>query len=181
MQLYLHITPEEIKILTSFLEKEIDMAQSQWLTQVLAAIATIAQGNAGDPALQAKVTALAAQLGTDEGNAAASNAEFQTAISALVKQLAASPPPVGVAPVVTTIAPTTGAIAGNETFTITGTGFTGATVVHFGSVAGTNLTVASDTSITVTSPAQAAGTVDVTVTTPGGVSATIPADQIVLS
>ena len=154
------------------------MAQSAWLTAVLASIATIAQGTAGDPALQAQVTKLAAQLGTDEGNAAATTLEFQTAIAALVKQLAAAPAPTGVVPVVTAISPTTGAIAGNQPFTLTGTGFTGATVVSFGTVAGTNLVVTSDTSITVTSPAIAAGVVDVTVTTPGGVSALSTADQV---
>ena len=51
--------------------------------------------------------------------------------------------------------------------TITGTGFTGATAVDFGTTAATNLTVVSDTQITATSPA-GTGTVDVTVTTPGG-------------
>ena len=60
--------------------------------------------------------------------------------------------------------------------TITGTGFTGATAVDFGTTAATNVTVVSDTTITADSPA-GTGTVDVTVTTPGGTSATSPADQ----
>ena len=47
--------------------------------------------------------------------------------------------------------------------TITGTNFTGTTQVYFGSVAATSFTVNSDTSITATAPAEAAGTVDVTV------------------
>ena len=49
--------------------------------------------------------------------------------------------------------------------TITGTGFTGATAVDFGTTAATSVTVVSDTSITADSPA-GTGTVDVTVTTP---------------
>ena len=53
--------------------------------------------------------------------------------------------------------------------TITGTNFTGATVVDFGTNAATNLTVVNDTTITADSPA-GAGTVDVTVTTPSGTS-----------
>jgi hypothetical protein len=61
--------------------------------------------------------------------------------------------------------------------TITGTGFTAATIVDFGTIAATNVVVVSPTQITVTSPAQAAGTIDITVTSPGGVSTTLPADQ----
>jgi hypothetical protein len=80
------------------------------------------------------------------------------------------------APVVTGLSPTTGPAAGGTLVTITGTSFTGATVVDFGTTPGTNLTVVSDTTITVDSPA-GTGTVDVTVTTPGGTSATSSADQ----
>ena len=62
--------------------------------------------------------------------------------------------------------------------TITGSGFTGATAVHFGATAATSLTVNSDTQITATAPAAASlGQVDVTVTTPAGTSATGPADR----
>ena len=60
--------------------------------------------------------------------------------------------------------------------TITGTGFTGATAVEFGTTAATSVTVVNDTTITADSPA-GTGVVDVTVTTPGGTSATSPADQ----
>jgi trimeric autotransporter adhesin len=82
------------------------------------------------------------------------------------------------APIVTGINPARGAAGGGDTVTVTGTGFTGARSVLFGSVAGTNLTVVSDTQLTVTSPPpNASGTVDVTVTTPAGTSATSAADQ----
>ena len=81
------------------------------------------------------------------------------------------------APVVTGLSPTSGPTAGGTLVTITGTGFTGATAVDFGTTAATNVTVVSDTSITADSPAGTAGTVDVTVTTPAGISATSPADQ----
>ena len=63
--------------------------------------------------------------------------------------------------------------------TITGTGFTGATAVDFGTTPATSFTVVSDTTITADSPA-GTGTVDVTVTTPGGTSATSSADQFTL-
>ena len=81
------------------------------------------------------------------------------------------------APTVTGISPTNGPIAGGTSVAITGTGFTGATAVKFGTIAATSYTVNSATSITATSPAGSAGTVDITVTTPGGTSATSSADQ----
>ena len=47
----------------------------------------------------------------------------------------------------------------------------------FGPTAGTGALVLSTTSMTVNDPAEAAGSVDVTVTTPVGTSATNPGDQ----
>ncbi len=63
------------------------------------------------------------------------------------------------------------------TVTVSGTGFTGATGVMFGSTAAASFTVNSDTSVTAVAPAVRTGTVDVTVTGPGGTSATNPGDQ----
>ena len=80
-------------------------------------------------------------------------------------------------PTVTAVSPTTGTVAGGTFVTITGTNLTGATAVNFGANAATSVTVISATSITATSPAGSAGVVDVTVTTPGGTSATSAADQ----
>jgi hypothetical protein len=80
-------------------------------------------------------------------------------------------------PIVSKVSPSTGFTTGGTSVTITGSGFTGATAVHFGSVAASAVSVVSDTSITATAPAKAAGTVDVTVVTPHGTSATNPADQ----
>jgi hypothetical protein len=81
------------------------------------------------------------------------------------------------APTVTSVSPNTGTAAGADTVTITGTGFTTATDVAFGA-ASASFTITSDTSITATTPAtNADGTLDVTVTNPGGTSATSPADQ----
>jgi hypothetical protein len=71
-------------------------------------------------------------------------------------------------PTVTSISPTTGTTAGGTSVTITGTNLTGATVVTIGGVAATGLTVVNATTITATTPAHAAGAVDVAVTTPGG-------------
>ena len=83
------------------------------------------------------------------------------------------------APTVTGISTTAGPLAGGTAVTITGTGFSDATAVDFGSGhPATNLDVVSATEITVKSPAEStAGTVDVTVTGPGGTSVTSSADQ----
>ena len=62
--------------------------------------------------------------------------------------------------------------------TITGTNLRRASAVKFGATNASGVTVVSATQITATAPAAAlAGTVDVTVTTPGGTSATTAADQ----
>jgi len=81
------------------------------------------------------------------------------------------------APAVTGVSPSGGPLGGGTSVTVTGTNFTGATAVDFGSTPGTGIVVnGGGTSLTVTAPAGAAGTVDVTVTTPSGPSATSPAD-----
>ena len=80
-------------------------------------------------------------------------------------------------PAVAGISPTHGPEAGGTTVTITGTAFTGATAVSFGGSPATSFTVNSDTSITAIAPAHDDGTVNVTVTTAGGTSATSSADQ----
>ena len=78
--------------------------------------------------------------------------------------------------IVSAVSPNAGPLAGGTGVTVTGSGFTGATAVTFGTTAAT-FTVVSDTSITATSPAASAGAVDITVTAPGGTSATSSADQ----
>ena len=62
--------------------------------------------------------------------------------------------------------------------TVTGTGFTGATVVDLGvvAVAPANFTVVSATKITFVTPKQTAGLHNVTVTTPNGTSADVSGD-----
>ena len=58
-------------------------------------------------------------------------------------------------PVVQFISPNTGVNLGGEQVTITGTGFTGASAVAFGSTPATSFTVVSDTEITAIAPAVA--------------------------
>jgi hypothetical protein len=80
------------------------------------------------------------------------------------------------APIVTAISPLSGTNAGGTQVTITGSGFTTATAVQFGGKPAA-FVIDSDSQITATSPAGLLGIVDVTVTTAGGFSATVPADQ----
>ena len=95
-----------------------------------------------------------------------------------LEEIWAAPIAVAPVPVVTGISPASGAVAGGDTVTITGTGFTGAIDVSIGPTSAATMHVDSDTQITATSPpGTGVGTVDVTVTTPGGTSATTPADQ----
>jgi hypothetical protein len=77
------------------------------------------------------------------------------------------------APTVTGLSPASG--FASFSVVVTGTNFTGASGVNFGANAAT-FTVNSDTSLTATVPA-GSGTVDVTVTTSGGTSATGVADH----
>ncbi|MFC5373381.1 IPT/TIG domain-containing protein [Brevundimonas faecalis] len=83
------------------------------------------------------------------------------------------------APTVTSISPTAGPTGGGTTVIITGTGFSAAGstgAVKFGA-ANATYAINSNTQITATSPANSAGTYDITVTTPGGTSAVLAADQ----
>lgn len=78
-------------------------------------------------------------------------------------------------PRITKLSATSGPKAGKKKITIRGTGFTGATVVTFGT-ARVAVTVKNDTTMVVTSPRQKAGKYDIRVTTPGGTSAKAKAD-----
>src|SRR6202034_648074 len=76
------------------------------------------------------------------------------------------------------VTPVSGPGAGGTKVTIHGSGLNGANQVLFGSAAATSFTVnAAGTSITAYAPAALAGTVDITLTTPGGTSAVVPTDE----
>jgi hypothetical protein len=81
------------------------------------------------------------------------------------------------APVVLSLAPSSGPAAGNTSVTVTGEYFTGATKVQIGGTS-VGFTVVSDTTITFKTPPGAKGkTFDVIVTTGGGSSPPNPGDQ----
>jgi hypothetical protein len=79
-------------------------------------------------------------------------------------------------PTVTNVSPSGGPASGGTVVTIDGTNLGLASAVWFGGTPATDVTVNSSTRLTVTAPAHATGSVDVTVRTPGGTSATGPAD-----
>jgi hypothetical protein len=82
-------------------------------------------------------------------------------------------------PAITELFPSTGPTSGGTAVTITGKGFTGATAVTFGGAAAANVTVVSDTQLTVTTPAGDPGPATVTVTTPGGSASTTSSNQYI--
>lgn len=90
--------------------------------------------------------------------------------------------PATLAPTVTGVSPNIGTTAGGTTVTITGTQFTGATVVVFGATNAASFTVLSSGVITAVTPAHSAATVDVRVTNPIGQSPiNSPADNFTFS
>ena len=80
-------------------------------------------------------------------------------------------------PVVMSVSPATGPTSGGATVTITGVDLSGTTGVKFGSTPATNVVNVSATQITATSPAGAAGPVDVTVVASAGTSFAWLADR----
>jgi hypothetical protein len=80
-------------------------------------------------------------------------------------------------PTVTAVSPNSGGTAGGVVVTLTGTNFNDVTQVSFGSASTSTFTVLSNTSLQVTAPVAAPGTVDVTVTNGSGTSATSSADH----
>lgn len=136
-------------------------------------------------ALDAAIT----KLGTDQQAliAALQAQDDQPAIDAATAQVialddAAVAAVPATAPTVTGVSPSTGSVAGGETIVVTGTGFDAAATVNFGSTGASSVTVDSATQIAAVAPAaSSAGTVDITVTTPAGTSATSSADQYTTS
>ena len=79
-------------------------------------------------------------------------------------------------PAVTALSAASGPGTGGATVDVTGTGFTSGAVVRFGAAKATGVSVLGSTDIQVTAP-RGSGTVNVTVTTPGGTSATTAKDR----
>lgn len=121
------------------------------------AAAVVSQASAGSQRYVAEIS-----------NAGGTNPQAASA-PVVVTWSGVAPPP---APAVTGISPTSG--PAGTAVTISGTNFTGATSVVFGT-ASAAFTVTSSTKISATAPA-GSGTVDVNVTTPAGTSASSTSD-----
>ena len=80
-------------------------------------------------------------------------------------------------PSVSAVAANSGSAAGGTVVTVSGSNFTGASAVQFGGIDAYSFSVLADNVLIATAPAQAAGTVDVNVTTPTGTSSTGAADH----
>jgi hypothetical protein len=78
------------------------------------------------------------------------------------------------APTVSSISPSSGTANGGTSVTITGTGFSAGATVKLGGTSATGVSVNSSTSITATTAAHSAGTVDVVVTNSDSQSGTLP-------
>lgn len=95
--------------------------------------------------------------------------------------LSVAPPLMNSPPTITALKPKRGAASGGATVIITGSEFTGANAVKFGSTSASSFTVNSATSITAVSPAEPPGKVDVTVTSPWGMSTISSADRFIFT
>src|SRR5262249_11463915 len=80
-------------------------------------------------------------------------------------------------PSVSAVAPAAGPVGGGAAVTVTGSAFSGAGAVTFGSTPATSFKVLSSTQISAVAPAHPAGTVDLRVTTSGGSSASGNSDR----
>ncbi len=81
-------------------------------------------------------------------------------------------------PTVTAVDPAIGSTSGGDVVDIVGSGFVaGSTTVDFGTAPATSVSLGSGDQLTAVSPPGFVGTIDVTVTTPGGTSTTSSADK----
>ncbi len=76
-------------------------------------------------------------------------------------------------PAITSVSPNSGSTAGGTTVTINGSNFQSGVTVKFGANSAASLTLVNSAQLTAVSPAGAAGAVNVVVTNPGPVSATL--------
>jgi subtilisin family serine protease len=140
-----------------------------WLSES-PATGTVADQDSAAIALGFDASGLAA--GTYRATLSASNdGPYAAPTMAVTMEVVAGPP------VVDAVAPASGLITGGQTVTLSGSNYfpayAGDTTVTLGGVACTGVVVVDSDTITCTAPAQASGSVDVTVTNPGGLSGTL--------
>ncbi len=103
--------------------------------------------------------------------------KIRTLLFAILPLLSLASASFAVAPVIYSVSPAFGSVAGGTSVTLTGIDFTGATAVAFGANAAASFTVNDDSTITATSPAGTKGTVHISVTTASGPSSSVSGDQ----
>jgi len=146
------------------------------ITPLLATLTTTLSGPLGsavDALLQLDVNNQSISSGAFTQNALTIGVGAAGALARVRLANATVGPNAGVLGVDTTISgltPTSGPESGGTSVTITGTNFTGATSVLFGSTPASSFTIDSDTQITAVSPVHVPATVDVTVSNPVGPS-----------
>ncbi len=123
--------------------------------------------------VEAIVPAASVAAGAVSVEALSPNGESKVTVKDVFKYEDFSAPPS-----VTKVSPASGSAHGGTKVTIKGTNLTGTVEVRFGTMAASGFKVnSSGTKITVDAPPGSAGTVDITITRPGGVSAVTLADR----
>ncbi len=135
---------------------------AQWGANQILVISPVTRAVLGQ-SFDANVPAVLAGAPSNQGVAVASDASFLITGAGRTRRVV-----VENAPTIMAVSPNTGSPGGGESVTITGTDLTGATSVTFGGIAATNVAVVNGTTVTAMAPAGGPGTVNVTVTTPGG-------------
>jgi hypothetical protein len=120
-------------------------------------------GHTADTLLQPGTPSASATPVCAVGTVLAGGAACRVDVDAICRGL------LGPSPSLAGASPNSGPPAGGTAVTLSGSHLTGATSVNFDGVPGTSVTVVNDTTITVTTPAHAAGAVDVTASTPAGI------------
>jgi len=133
-----------------------------------------APGLTGGPQTgQSPTSSTAAASGTGSAASAGGGGSAGTPPSPPSAAGEAAPTP---APAVQSLSPQQGPATGGTWVTITGTHLDGATAVHFGTTAATQVVVEPNGQVRALSPAHLPGSVDVVVTTPAGTTPTTPGD-----
>jgi hypothetical protein len=147
------------------------------------AVSALARGGAGPATARAQGAhargggASAAGPSEQSGAPAGTATGSTPASSGASGQVPLAVPAEGAArPVVSGLDPASGPASGGVWVTISGSGFSGATAVSFGTAPATAFAVVSPTELRAEAPAHAPGRVEVRVTTPAGTSAPVPGD-----
>lgn len=145
-------------------------AQSDKLSALAARISEQANSSAPDPAA---LQAIADELNAHNASIDALDVASVTAPAA-PSPAPGSAPAGGAIPVVASLSPTVGEVAGGTKISLNGSGLANVQNVSFGGVDAPQIVADSDSILTVISPPNSAGTVDVVVNTAVGASEAVP-------